>query len=249
MKRAMAVVALRLASVAGAVHLGLLRVSKALTAKEETLKEVLDRVTAEIQADTEAATVRVRAALPEDWTTKSHSSWVRAVSASIPAGGLTVAVGSRVTCSPPPTDTDEDYLVLVKDIQQARRSLIELGFEEPKTKKQIEEYEEMNKSSQYSFQSLRLGDVNYIVTDSPFFFERFLTASYVAKRLNLLNKEDRIMIFNAIRGGSYAKDFFPEWDQNMGSTAGEAYRIIRALETEAHLAENVVNSMSRDTPF
>lgn len=135
---------------------------------------------------------------------------------ALPSGAVVVPVGSRVTCDPPPTDTDEDYLVLVKDMQTAVAGLKAIGFEYSSTPEQIEKYEQMNQSAQWKFTSLWFGDINYIVTDSQFFFERFLTATYVCKTLNLLKKEDRIMVFEAIRGGTFYHKMGTEWHPPYG---------------------------------
>ena len=132
------------------------------------------------------------------------------------SGAVVVPVGSRVTCDPPPTDTDEDYLVLVKNRQTAVAGLKAIGFEYSSTPEQIEKYEQMNFSSQWKFTSLWFGDINYIVTDSQFFFERFLTATHVCKTLNLLKKEDRIMVFEAIRGGTFYHKMGTEWHPPYG---------------------------------
>jgi hypothetical protein len=139
----------------------------------------------------------------------------------IPPGGIVVPVGSRVTCSPPPTDTDEDYLVLVNDVYQACKGLKALGFSYEVDDEKIKEYLKMMEGSAVSFCSMRFGEINYIIVESPFFFERFLTATHVAKKLNLLNKEDRIMVFHAIRGGSFAKEVYPAMDRIMGSLVRE----------------------------
>jgi hypothetical protein len=125
------------------------------------------------------------------------------------SGAVVVPVGSRVTCDPPPTDTDEDYLVLVKNRQAAVAGLKAIGFEYSSTPEQIEKYEQMNFSSQWKFTSLWFGD-------SQFFFERFLTATHVCKTLNLLKKEDRIMVFEAIRGGTFYHKMGTEWHPPYG---------------------------------
>lgn len=119
-------------------------------------------------------------------------------SETLPSGAIVVPVGSRVTCNPPPTDTDEDYLVLVKDKYAAITGLLAIGFEYSGDPAKEAEYIKMNKTSQLRFTSLWMGDVNYIVTDSGFFFERFLTATHICKTLNLLNKADRVMVFEAV---------------------------------------------------
>jgi len=121
---------------------------------------------------------------------------------SLPSGAIVVPVGSRVTCNPPPTDTDEDYLVLTKDKEAAVKALQVMGFEYSTDPEKIAEYNRLGETSGYSFVSLFFGDINYIVTDSVFFFERFLTATHVCKTLNLLKKEERVMVHEAIRGVS-----------------------------------------------
>ena len=130
---------------------------------------------------------------------------------ALPSGAIIVPVGSRVTCNPPPMDTDEDYLLLVKDKEAAVKGLLSIGFEHSTDPKKVAEYEALNEASQWSFTSLYLGDVNYIVTESEFFFERFLTATHVCKTLNLLRKEDRVMVFDAIRGVSFFDKLVPDW--------------------------------------
>lgn len=130
---------------------------------------------------------------------------------ALPSGVIVVPVGSRVTCDPPPTDTDEDYLVLTKDKGATIAALKSIGFEYSADPEKLKKYEQMNETAAWSFTSLWFGDVNYIITDSQFFFERFLTATHVCKKLNLLKKEDRIMVFEAVRGGSFYKEVAPDW--------------------------------------
>lgn len=173
---------------------------------------------------------------------------------SLPAGGLIVPVGSRVTCSPPPTDTDEDFLVLVEDRSQAVAALQQFGFEAPTNAQQIMEYNRLGMTSGWNFSSLRLGDVNYIVTDDVFFFERFLTASHVAKSLNILSKHDRIMVFEAMRGASFAGHFWPQW---RASVPGDAFEVIGEMgrerwygpAIEAKLMLSVRDNDPEYTPF
>jgi hypothetical protein len=111
-------------------------------------------------------------------------------------------VGSRVTCSPAPTDTDEDFLCLVsgpdafwKLITHLQDNLYELGGSDvaPVDEYVLAEWE--------GFQSYKKGDVNLIVTCSEKFFGLFMEASDEAKRLNLLAKEDRIALFQKILYG------------------------------------------------
>jgi hypothetical protein len=117
-----------------------------------------------------------------------------------------VPVGSRRTCNPPPTDTDDDYLVLCEDRNQTAKSLEELGFEPPEN---IEEYIALHACN---FISLRFGKLNFIVTDDVQWFDKFLTASYFAKKYNVTDKKDRMELFDGImRQFSKSCDYAPDW--------------------------------------
>ena len=102
-------------------------------------------------------------------------------------------VGSRVTCIPPPMDTDIDYLIL-GNVRKITKHLENIGFHS--------QY-----SSNYGFDSnfcsLRSGNVNTIVTNSKRFHSKFLLATSVAKELNLIEKYYRVVLFQAILYGNY----------------------------------------------
>lgn len=99
-------------------------------------------------------------------------------------------VGSRITCNPPPMDTDEDFLALVPDEGIAWASLEALGFETGTDA----EYDGMASN----FISFKRGVTNIIVTSDIEWFAKFMAASHVAKRLNLRKKADRIAVFQAV---------------------------------------------------
>lgn len=101
------------------------------------------------------------------------------------------AVGSRVTCNPAPVGTDEDFLAYVTNMGAACKAMQDLGF----VTTTDSEYEGMSESN---FVSWRRGDTNIIVTPDGSFVDAFLAASHIAKRLNLLNKPDRIALFQAV---------------------------------------------------
>ena len=117
-----------------------------------------------------------------------------------------VPVGSRRTCNPPPTDTDDDYLVLCFDTGETVKSLKELGFEPPEN---INEYIAL---LDCNFTSLRFGELNFIVTEDVIWFDKFLTASYFAKKYNVTDKADRIELFDSfMRDTSKSSEYADGW--------------------------------------
>lgn len=106
-----------------------------------------------------------------------------------------MAVGSRVTCDPPPRDTDTDCLVLVRDLQDGVEIAKDAGF--------CLDYEDMkhytpNEEHDLQFVSLRNGVVNLLITDSEKFFDRFKSATLACKYLNLMDKSNRVALFRTI---------------------------------------------------
>ena len=99
--------------------------------------------------------------------------------------------GSRYICNPPPMDTDNDTVYLVNGYYNWGLSLLKDGWE------QCGEYQFGGQ-----FTAFRKGVENYIVTEDEQFFERYVCATEAAKALNLLDKEDRIKLFQAVGGAS-----------------------------------------------
>jgi hypothetical protein len=102
-------------------------------------------------------------------------------------------VGSRVTCSPAPTDTDEDVLLLTDDLSTLIGDCIEVGFTQDGA---------VGRAYPKEFVSLRNGTMNFIVTDNEEFYKKFMLATHVCKSLNVMNKVDRICVFQAILYGN-----------------------------------------------
>jgi hypothetical protein len=102
-------------------------------------------------------------------------------------------VGSRVTCNPPPSDTDEDWLVHVLHVDT--EALVAAGF------KQDGSPQFYAGNDNGGFRSWRRDELNVITTQSAEFFWRFVTATDLAKRFNLLAKADRIALFQAVLYG------------------------------------------------
>jgi hypothetical protein len=101
-------------------------------------------------------------------------------------------VGSRVTCDPAPTDTDEDFLLLTCYVAPLIKECKALGFEGG------EVYFDSAGEASSNFYSLKKGDINLIITEKQSFYDKFLLASHVCKTLNVLDKQHRITVFQAI---------------------------------------------------
>ena len=95
--------------------------------------------------------------------------------------------GSRYICDPAPMNTDEDYVVLGTDSTEDQLYL--KGFT---CNTDIELYKDLP-----MFTAWRLGEFNIIVTQDGGFYRDFVRATKRAKELNLLNKQDRIELFQS----------------------------------------------------
>lgn len=107
-----------------------------------------------------------------------------------------VATGSRVICNPAPTDTDQDYVVLLKgnDELAVVEAFQDAGYDQDGE----ETYDVLCELAAGGWTSFRKGDVNYIVTFDEGFFNRFVLATNIGKVQNLLKKEDRVKLFKYI---------------------------------------------------
>ena len=109
--------------------------------------------------------------------------------------------GSRVTCNPPPSDTDADYLVHIPydDDAIVGRVVNELA----RAHFSWEGNEHYQSAATSDFMSWR-GDenVNLIVTANAAFAARHRVATALCKRLNLQDKNDRISLFQAVLYGN-----------------------------------------------
>jgi hypothetical protein len=105
-------------------------------------------------------------------------------------------VGSRETCNPAPEDTDEDWLILVHEgrLRNVTARLEEAGYT-------VDGHDRYDTTETSGFVSWRSGEVNVIVTEDPEFHDRFVAATSIAKRLNLLSKSDRVALFQAVLYG------------------------------------------------
>ena len=104
-------------------------------------------------------------------------------------------VGSRVTCNPPLEDTDEDILIYTETIATLIHDCKLSGFIEG------EVYFTPDSKTTSQFISLKKGNINLIVTDNKDFYDKFLLATHVCKTLNVMEKQHRITVFQAILYG------------------------------------------------
>lgn len=105
--------------------------------------------------------------------------------------------GSRVTCNPPPTDTDRDFVLLIAESkwQAFIDEVTSIGWEQGGSNLP----DDVNTlPPEKRFLSFVLGQDNLIITHSSIFYARFVAATHVSKQLNLMHKQDRIMLFQAV---------------------------------------------------
>ena len=129
-----------------------------------------------------------------------------AVSSDVPQCALDIGenflliepVGSRVTCKPPPTNTDRDWLVLVETWPSFEADLLARGWALGGSVT----FDESTMPIDLKFSSYTHGVENIIATASCVFWNRFLAATHVARHLNLLEKQDRIVLFQAVLYGA-----------------------------------------------
>lgn len=103
-------------------------------------------------------------------------------------------VGSRVVVDPAPADSDEDWLCLVND-QTVYAALEATGFAREGGPK----YEGSEATS--LFVSWRREEVNLLTTEDRAFFDRFMAGTRLAVRLKVVDKQDRVALFQAVLYG------------------------------------------------
>jgi hypothetical protein len=130
-------------------------------------------------------------------------------------------VGSRETCRPPPTDTDEDWLILVDGAKsrEVERWLVRNGWEVGGS------HDETDSSG--FFVSLTKRHLNFILTTHCDFHHRFLIGTSICRRLNLQDKADRVAVVRACREMEMCE--MRDEDKRDTQIAGSAFDIDEAL--------------------
>lgn len=103
--------------------------------------------------------------------------------------------GSSVICNPPVLDTDEDYVIYTNKESQLRKWLLANGVTQS-----CEDKEEYDLESEF-MSCYRKDNINLIVVYSKKTFDRWVYATKLAKKLNLLKKEQRITLFKFVLYG------------------------------------------------
>ena len=98
--------------------------------------------------------------------------------------GLT---GSSYICNPPVTNTDIDFVIYSQDWDKLHNWCEQNAF-----KTNFEDYE------LEEFRSYKRGIINLIVTNDATFYKRFVKATELAKKLNLLDKQQRVDLFDFV---------------------------------------------------
>ncbi|MEI3803357.1 hypothetical protein V6R85_02445 [Agrobacterium sp. CCNWLW32] len=104
--------------------------------------------------------------------------------------------GSRYICHPPVTDTDEDHVVLVPNIEVAAIRLERDGW----TVNRDDPAYQYGENNEVEFITARKGHLNLIIYDDHRGYSAFLAATEVAQILNLTDKEHRVALFKAVCG-------------------------------------------------
>jgi len=109
-----------------------------------------------------------------------------------------IRTGSSVICNPPVLDTDIDFVIKSKDVDIIKNYLsCELKFNVLTGEESEANYEGLNIGSEY-FYSLKKDNINIMLVQDESFFIKWLNATLLAKKLNLLKKEDRITLFQYV---------------------------------------------------
>ena len=130
--------------------------------------------------------------------------------------------GSNYICNPPVINTDVDEMFLVDDLQEVNFQLTGLGW----TKCGLEEETYQDKPSHWA--AYRKENMNALLTTNLKYFMDFFKATEEAKHLNLLNKEDRVALFQKILGEEPKKKkmriIIDEFEERIRPIMNEAMR-------------------------
>jgi hypothetical protein len=117
------------------------------------------------------------------------------------------ATGSRFMCDPPVMNTDEDYLVDLS-CSSHQSTVTALLFAQGFVEEGRASSASRNSGHRSEFKSWRRGTLNLITTVLVAFANRHRQATALCRRLNLLEKADRIAVFQIIMyGEEYGENY------------------------------------------
>lgn len=122
--------------------------------------------------------------------------------------------GSRVICSPPVKNTDDDWVLLCRpDCQAPLEGILGMsGWQLGGSSRWVRESNGWmtqvrdDEGFGENFKSYRKKELNLILTSKPEFFEKFRRATEITRSLNVLDKSDRVLIFEAVFKDQWPKD-------------------------------------------
>ena len=109
----------------------------------------------------------------------------------------TFPTGSNYICNPPVTNTDIDQMFLVYNLEETKKTLLKDGWTLC-GHDAIDQYPE----GYDDWYALRKDNLNALITNNMDYYLKFYEATETAKKLNLLDKKDRIELFQKITGRS-----------------------------------------------
>jgi len=127
------------------------------------------------------------------------------LSVTLPFSVSAIPVGSRVTCSPAPTDTDRDWLALIPkgESEEFTISMMAIGWDLGGSRIPVNRLINEQDDRFLSFTHEIDGVIeNVIATESEVFYRRFLVATLLATRFNLMIKDDRVALFQGVLYGN-----------------------------------------------
>ena len=105
------------------------------------------------------------------------------------------ATGSAVICNPPVTNTDKDFIICAINPGNLIEFLDHNGFK-------ISHNEGYDFNPDSGITCLRRLNINLVVTGDYEFYLKFVNATILAKKLNLLEKSQRIALFQYVLYGN-----------------------------------------------
>lgn len=107
--------------------------------------------------------------------------------------------GSRVTCSIVPETSDFDYLVQIPRDEKIYETVLDLL---PGPDWTLEGGQHYDTGIRNTFHSFRRGNVNLLLSMNAEWCAKHHIATHICKRLDILDKPKRVMVFQAVLYGN-----------------------------------------------